>query len=117
MRGLAEGDGSGLRVVDGGGDCGEDGFGGGFVGAGGEDVDAGGGHAGEDFGGLGWGFAGGVNDLGKAVAQGAVVVDAGVAEVFEGEVGEACGGGFGREGAALDFGQEVGGGWWGSSAI
>ncbi len=62
--GLAEGDGSGLRVVDGGGDGGEDGFGGGFVGAGGEDVDAGCGHAGEDFGGLGGGFAGGVDDFG-----------------------------------------------------
>ena len=33
--GLAEGDGSGLWVVDGGGDGGEDGLGGGFVGAGG----------------------------------------------------------------------------------
>ena len=93
--GLAEGDGAGLRVVDGGGDCCEDGCGGGGVGAGGEDVDAGGGHAGEDFGGLGGGFAGGVDDLGQAGAQGAVVVDAGVAEVFEGEVArraEACSG-------------------------
>jgi hypothetical protein len=86
--GLAEGDGSGLRVVDGGGDRSEDGFGGGFVGAGGQDVGAGCGHAGEDFGGLGGGFSGGVDYFGEADAEPAVVIDAGVAKVFEGEVGE-----------------------------
>ena len=57
-----------------------------------QDVDAGGGHAGEDFGGLFGGFALGVDDLGKAGAEGAVVIDAGVAEVFVGKIGEALAG-------------------------
>ena len=89
--GLFEGDGAGLWMVDGCGVLGEDACGGGGVGAGGEDVDAGGGHAGEDFGGLLRGFVLGVDDLGEAGAEGAVVIDAGVAEVFVGEVGEALG--------------------------
>ncbi len=41
-----------------------------------------------------------------------MVVDAGVAEVFEGEVGEARGGLLGGEGAALDFGEEFEEGGW-----
>ena len=74
-------------MVDGGGGGCQDGVGGGLVGAGGEDVDAGSGHAGEDFGGLGGGFACGVDDLGESAAEGAVVVDFCVVEVFEGKVG------------------------------
>jgi hypothetical protein len=35
-----------------------------------------------------------------------VVIDAGVAEVFVGEIGEALGCGGGSEGAGLDFGEE-----------
>ena len=105
VRSLLEGDGAGLRVIDGGGDGGEYGFGGDFVNAGGEDVGAGGGHAGEDFGGLFGGFALCVDDLGEAGAEGAVMVDAGVAEVFVGEGGEALGGGGGSEGAGLDLGE------------
>ena len=102
--GLFERDGSGLRVVDGGGKGGEDHGGGGCVDAGGEDVDAGGGHAGEDFGGLLGGFVLRVDDLGEAGAEGAVVVDAGVAEVFVGKVGEPLGGGGGGESAGLHGG-------------
>ncbi len=52
----------------------------------------------------------GVDDFGQAGAEGAVMVDAGVAEVFEGEVGEALGGGGGSEGAALDLRRGVRGG-------
>ena len=104
--GLPEGDGSALR----------DGrwlrgwrrgpFGGGVVGAGGEDVGSGGGHAGEDFGGLLGGFALRVDDLGEASAEGAMMIDSGVAEVFVGEGGEALGGGGGSEGAGLDGGEK-----------
>jgi hypothetical protein len=50
------------------------------------------------------GFVLGVDDLGEAGAEGAVMVDAGVAEVFVGEVGEALGCGGGGEGAGLDLG-------------
>ena len=73
--------------------CSEDGF---AVGAStrvARTSDAGGGHAGEDLGGLLGGFVLGVDDFGEAGAEGAVVIDAGVAEVFVGEVGEALGGG------------------------
>jgi hypothetical protein len=103
---LAQGDGVGGRVVDGGGGLREDVFRGGGVGAGGEDVNAGGSHAGEDFGGLGGCFSGRVDDFGEAGPEGAVVVDASVAEVFEGEVGETSGCGLGGEGSAFYFGQE-----------
>ncbi len=85
MDGLAEGDGPGLRVMDSSGDGFEDGEGGRFVGAGGEDVVSGGGHAGEDLGCLDGGFSGGIDDLGQANAEPAVVIDASVADVFEGK--------------------------------
>ena len=84
-----------MGVVDGCGYCGEDHCGSWGVGARGEDVSSGGGHAGEDFGGLLGRFALGVDDLGEAGAEGAVMIDAGVAEVFVGEGGEALGGGGG----------------------
>lgn len=103
---LAEGEGAGVLVILRCGSGGEDGCCGGLVGAGGEDVDAGGGHAGEDLGGVLGRLACGVDDFGQAVAEGAMVIDLGVVEVFEGEVGEASGGLLGREGAALDFGQK-----------
>jgi hypothetical protein len=102
--GLFEGDGAGLLVIDGGWILAEDGFGGVGVDAGGEDVDAGGGHAGEDLGGLLRGFVLGVDDFGEASAEGAVMVDAGVAEVLVGEAGEAVGCGGGSEGSGLDGG-------------
>jgi hypothetical protein len=80
--------------------------GGGGVGPGGEDVDTGGGHAGEDFGGLFGRFVLRVDDFGEAGAKSAVVIDARVAEVFVGKIGESlCGGGWG-EGAGLDLGEE-----------
>lgn len=106
MGGLTEGERSGLGMVDGCGDGLKDGYGGRLVGAGGEDVVSGGGHAGEDFGYLGRSFAGGVDDFGEAGAEGAVVVDAGMTEVFEGEVGEAVGGFCGSKIAALYGGEE-----------
>src|SRR3954447_12014216 len=68
VRGLAESDGAGLRVVRGGGYGFEDGERCGLVGAGGEDIVAGGGHAGEDFRGLGGGLSGSVDDLGETGA-------------------------------------------------
>jgi hypothetical protein len=105
VRCLPEGDGAGLRVIDGGGDGGQDGFGGEFVDAGAEDVGAGGGHVGEDFGGLFGGFALRVDDLGETGTERAVMIDAGVAEVFVGKVGEALGGGGGSEGSGLDGGE------------
>ncbi len=80
--------------------------GGGGVGPGGEDVDTGGGHAGEDFGGLFGGFVLRVDDLGQAGAEAAVVIDAGVAEVFEGEIGESLAGGGGGECAGFYGGEE-----------
>ena len=42
----------------------------------------------------------------QAGAEGAVMVDAGVAEVFVGEVGETLGCGGGGEGSGLDLGEE-----------
>ena len=106
VRGLAESDSSGSRVMDGCGNGGEDGFGRGIVDAGGEDVGAGGGHAGEDFGCLLRGFILRVDDFGEAGAEGSVVVDASVAEVFVGEIGESLGGGGGGEGAGLNGGKD-----------
>jgi hypothetical protein len=47
-----------------------------------------------------------VDDFGEAGAEGAVMVDAGMAEVFVGEGGEALGGGGGGEGAGLYCGEE-----------
>ena len=93
-------------MVAGGGEDGVDGFGCFGGGAGGEDVGAGDGHAEEDAGDLFGGLAGGVDNLGEAGAEGAVVVDAGIAQVFEGEVGKAGGGLLGGEGLVLDFGEE-----------
>ena len=49
----------------------------------------------------------GEDDFGEAGAKTAVVVDAGVADVFEGEGREAFGGGLGRNGAAFDLGEEL----------
>jgi hypothetical protein len=80
--------------------------GGGPVGACGEDVGSGGGHAGEDFGGLLGRFALGVDDFGEAGAEASVMIDAGVAEVFVREGGEALGGGGGCEGAGLYCGEK-----------
>ncbi len=78
--------------------------------AGGEYVGAGGRHAGEDGGGLRGCLAGGVDDLGQADAEGAVMVDADlrvrIAEFFKGEGGETGGGVVGAEGAALNLGEE-----------
>ncbi len=93
-------------MVDGCGDGGEDHCGGGGVGASGEDVGSGGGHAGEDFGGLFGRFVLSVDDLGEAGTEGAVMIDAGVAQVFVGEAGETLGGGGGGEGAGLDCGEK-----------
>ncbi len=104
--GLTEGEAAGLRVVAGGGDEGVGGFGCCRVTARGEDVGAGGGHASEDPGGLGGGFAGGEDDLGQAGAEGAVVVNARLAGVLEGEVCETAGGLLGGEGATLNFSEE-----------
>jgi hypothetical protein len=67
-------------------ECGEDGgvlF---FGGTRGENVAAVGGQAEEDGGYLGWRFAGGKDHLGHALAEGAMVVDFGEAQVLEGEV-------------------------------
>jgi hypothetical protein len=47
-----------------------------------------------------------IDDLGEAGAEGAVVVDAGVAEVFEGEIGEAVRGFGGAEVAAFYGGEK-----------
>jgi hypothetical protein len=58
-------------------------------GARGEDVAASLGHAGKDGGDLGGGLAGGEDHLGHASAQGAMVVELGEAEVFEGQIFEA----------------------------
>ena len=49
---------------------------------------------------------------GMPQAEAAMVVDFGVVEVFEGEVGEAGGGLLGGEGAAFDFGEEIEEGGW-----
>ena len=84
------------REVVGAGEAGEDGIGAGAVGAGDEDV---GGVFEEGFGDgdhLFGGFALGEDDFGDAVAEGAVVIDFGEAEVLEGQVAHA------REGA-IDF--------------
>jgi len=104
--GLFEGDGAGFGMVEGCGRGFEDGGCGGLVGAGGEDVGSGGGHAGEDFGGVGGRFVLRVDDFGEAGAEGAVVVDAGEAEVFVGKSGEADCGGLRGEGAGFDGGEE-----------
>jgi len=104
--GLLEGDGSGLWVMDRGWDCDKDGFGRGLIGSGGEDVGAGGGHAGEDFGYLRGALSSRVDNFGQAGAKAAVVIDAGVAEVFVGKVSEALGCGLWGEIAAFDRGQK-----------
>ena len=104
--GLAESEGAGGFAVGCGGMRCEDESRGGGVDASGEDVDAGGGERGEDFQGLLRGFVGGVDDFGETAAEGAVVIDAGVAEVFEGERLEARGGVGGSEVALFDGGEE-----------
>ena len=52
------------------------------------------------------GLTRGEDDFGKADAQTAVMVDTGVAEVFEGKVGEPLGGGLGSQGTAFDLGEQ-----------
>jgi hypothetical protein len=64
----------------------------GFGGAGGEDVASVGGQAGEDFGYLSRGFALAENHFGHALAEDAVVVELGKAQVFEGEMAKALDG-------------------------
>jgi hypothetical protein len=93
-------------MVDGGWESFEDGERSGLVGAGGEDIVTGCRHASEDLGSLGRRFSGGVDDLGEAGAEGAVVVDPRVAQVFKGKSGEAIGGLSRGEVSAFDGGQE-----------
>ncbi len=82
--GLAEGQGAGLGVIFGRGlgaeDCGC------MIGCGtgSEDIGSGGGHAAKDLGCLLGRFALGVDDLGEAGAEEAMVIDLGEVEVFEG---------------------------------
>jgi hypothetical protein len=55
------------------------------------------GQAGEDSGYLGWRFAWGEDYLGHALTQGAMVIELGETQVFEGHVAEAFHGLVGRE--------------------
>jgi len=103
---LPEGDGAGRRVMNGVGEGCEYHCGGLGVGSGSKDVGTCGGHAGEDVGGLLRGFSLGVDDLGKSDAEGAVVVDACVADVLVGHIGEALGGSGWSDGSGLDSGEE-----------
>ena len=105
--GLMERDGSRGWVVMGGGVGLEYGFGGGGVGSGGENIYSAGDERGKDAGGLLGGFAGGVDDFREAGAERSVMVDAAVAEIFEGERGETGGGSLGGEGAALYGGEKI----------
>ena len=104
---MAEAEGAACGVMDRGGVLGEDEVGGGLRGPGGENVYAVFGERGEDGGGLFGGFAGGVDDFGETGAEAAVVVYAGVAEVFERERGEARRGSRRGEIAAFNGGQEI----------
>jgi hypothetical protein len=52
------------------------------------------------------GFVLSIDDFREARTEGSMVIDAGVAEVFVGEVGETLGCGGGGEGAGLDLGEE-----------
>jgi hypothetical protein len=77
-----------------------------LVGAGGENVVSRGCHASKNFSCLSGRFSSCVDDLGEPGSQGTVVVDAGVAKVFEGKRGEALRGGGGRKVATFDGGKE-----------
>ena len=101
---MPQGEGACLGMVDGCGNDGQNRGRGRLVGARGQDIRASGGHADEDFGSLGRGFPSSIDDLRQSGAQGAVMVDAGMADVFEGKVGEAFGGLFGGQAATFDRG-------------
>ncbi len=90
---------------------GKDGLGGRRIDTGRENVGARGGHSGEDFGGLLRGFVLRVDDFGEAGAEGSVMIDPGVAEVFVRERGQALGGGGGSECTGLDLRRGVREGW------
>jgi hypothetical protein len=92
-----------LVFMEGGGD----GFELGFGGAGGQDVVAVGGEADKDFGDLCGSFSLGKDDFGGSLAEGAVVVDFGESEVFEGQVAEALDGLVGRDALFLEIREQL----------
>ena len=66
-----------------------------------------GGQADEDLGELGWRFAFAENYFGHALAEGAVVVELGEAQVFEGEMAQALDGFVGGQLAFADLSEEI----------